>query len=61
MTEQYIEKIYDVLKTADGGCSTCVKNIIGTFVTVFPESKNKIIELIKDDEDLNWEDFEDDL
>jgi predicted fused transcriptional regulator/phosphomethylpyrimidine kinase len=46
MTKEEVKKCFEVLKTADGGCSSCVPEIIKEFVSAFPEHKEDIKELL---------------
>ena len=37
MTEKEVEKILHIMKTADGGCIYCVRDLFKFFVKEFPE------------------------
>jgi len=48
------EKFIEVLKTADGGCQYCVKNLLKNFIKKFPQNKEIAREQIqKIKEELN--------
>ena len=58
MNSETIEAIFGVLKTADGGCNVCVRRLLIEFVGRFPSTRELIINLIQNDEGLDWEEYE---
>lgn len=61
MTAIEIKKMFELLKEVDGGCSVCVRRAIVSFCESFPEHRQKMIELVKTDDCLDWADYEDEI
>lgn len=40
MTKEEAQKVLEIMRTADGGCEYCVKELLDQFEEAFPEFKH---------------------
>lgn len=45
MNSEQIKKLFEIFKTVDGGCSSCVRGAINKFCESFPEHEEEMIQL----------------